>query len=162
MSSPNFKLGLNGKVTPRSMLGFMVGTEIEMVWEVTNLDTRTFPGGQLAIVMASANGQFVQFLYSVKPLLPNEKLVIERDQNGNPLTSNILAPGFTLFSAQMNNVNIYSPPTQYRHPGTSFLSILGKSREEVYAIFGLIIASIGLVTTSIVSLIQLLHDFMFI
>jgi hypothetical protein len=156
MQSKNIKIGLNGTVKPRSILGLVVGSEIEVSWEVTNLDSRPFSGGFLKITMVPANQQFVQFVYHVDPLQPKEKTVIDRNQDGTPLTTNVLATGFTLFSAQMDNVDIYSPPTQYRDPRTSFLSMLGKSKEEVYSLFGLIIAATGLLMTSIIGLIQLI------
>lgn len=159
LQSTNFKIGLLGKVKPKSRLGFVVGSEIEVAWEVTNLDPRPFSGGTLLITMSPANGQYVQFGYEVNPLQPNEKMLIDKTPNGTPLTTNVIASGFTLFSARMDNVDIYSPPTEYRHPQTSFLSFLGKSKEEVYSLFALILAAIGLVGTFITSLIQLLIYF---
>lgn len=135
----------------------MVGSEIEVSWEATNIDSRPFTGGMLVIIMAPANGQFVQFTYKVDPLVPNGKQVINKNPNGKPYTTNVLSSGFTLFSAQMDNVDIYSPPTEYRDPRTSFYSILGKSKEEVYSLFGLLLAATGLFLTAIIGIIQLLH-----
>jgi len=161
MQSSNIKIALKGTVKPRNRLGFVVGSEIEVSWEVTNIDTRPFTGGTLVITMAPANGQFVQFAYKVDPLIPNGKQLINKNPNGNPYTTNVLSSGFTLFSAYMANVDIYSPPTEYRDPRTSFLSILGKSKEEVYSLFGLILAAIGLFGTTIIGIIQLLYGFHF-
>ena len=56
---------------------------------------------------------------------------------------------------------IFTHPTEYRDPRTSFLSILGKSKEEVYSLFGLILAAIGLFGTTIIGIIQLLYGFHF-
>ncbi len=158
-----FKIGLIGKTETDNIFGFVVGAEIRVTWEITNLDSRTFPGGTLVIVMAPPNGQYVQFAYSVKSLKPVEKDVKDQNQNGSPLTTNVLAPGFTLFSAEMimaqpYSAEIYSPPGELRVKGTSFHSLLGKSKEEFYAIIGLYLASVGLVITSIISALQLLHD----
>ncbi|MCW4000423.1 MAG: hypothetical protein NWE93_09300 [Candidatus Bathyarchaeota archaeon] len=153
--SNNFKIGLKGTIKPRNILGIVVGSEIEVSWEITNLDSRPFPGDTLYIIMKPPNDQFVQFKYPVKPLQPDEKTIINKNEEGNPLTTNVLAPGFTLFSAHIANVDIYSPPNQYRHPATSFLSMLGKSKEELYSLYGLLIASSGLLITSIIGLIQL-------
>lgn len=153
----NIKISLKGNIKPRSRLGYVVGSEIEVSWEVTNIDTRPFAGGWLVITMAPSNGQFVQFGYKVYPLIPNGKQVINKNLDGNPLTTNVLSSGFTLFSAYMDNVDIYSPPTELRPTGTSFLSILGKSKEELYALFGLIVAATGLLLTAIIGIIQLLH-----
>jgi hypothetical protein len=162
MAVPNYRIGINGSVTARSRLGFVVGKEIELSWEVTNLDTRTFPGGLLTITMAPPNGQYVQFNIPIDPLTPNQTLHIDRIQRGTPITSNVLAAGFTLFFASMQNTNIYSPPTQLIPSERSFHSFLGKSKEEIYALAGLILASTGLIATSIISAIQLLHDFLII
>jgi hypothetical protein len=53
------------------MLGGVVGSEIEVSREVTNIDTWPFTGGILVITMAPANGQFVISNYKVDPLIPN-------------------------------------------------------------------------------------------
>ncbi|MGD0645923.1 MAG: hypothetical protein ABSA75_13535 [Candidatus Bathyarchaeia archaeon] len=157
MQSNNIKIALKGTVKPRSRLGYVVGSVIEVSWEVTNVDSRPFPGGMLTITMVPANGQFVQATYKVDPLLPNGKQVMNKNPNGSPYTTNVLSSGFTLFQAYVANVDIYSPPTEYRDPRTSFLSILGKSKEEVYTLFALIVAAIGLFLTAVIGIIQLLH-----
>jgi hypothetical protein len=53
------------------MLGGVVGSEMGVSWEVTNIDTRPFTVGILVITMAPANGQFVIFNYKVDLLIPN-------------------------------------------------------------------------------------------
>jgi hypothetical protein len=158
----NIKIGLKGTVKPRSRLGFVEGSKIEFSWEVTNIDSRPFSGGSLIITMSPSNGMFVRFMYEVKALQPNEKTIIDKNLDGTPLIDTVLASGFTLFSAQMNNADVYSPPTVYRDPRTAFMSILGKSKEQVYSLFGLIVAAIGLVGTTILGIVQLLIGIHFI
>jgi hypothetical protein len=162
----NSKLGLNGKIKNRGIFGCTVGSEIELSWEVTNLGSQEFAGGTLVIVMAPANGQYVQFVYRLNPLKPNETIIIDRNSDGNPLTTNVLSSGFTLFSARVipllptqPKVDIYSPPTELRSPETSFLSMLGKTKEEIYSLIGLYLASTGLLISGIIGIIQLIHDF---
>jgi hypothetical protein len=106
----NIKIALKANSKPRSRLGYVVGSVIEFSFEVANIDSRPFSGGTLAIIITPANGIFVRFTYPVKSLQPNEKTIIEKNSNGDPLTTNVLASGFTLFSAQMDDVDIYSPP----------------------------------------------------
>jgi hypothetical protein len=130
---------------------------MELSFEVTNIDTKPFPGGLLRIIINPANGIIVNFVYPVKALQPEEKTVIDNKSVGAPTTiTRILAPGFSYFAAKMDNVDIYSPPTEYRDPNTFFTSVLSKSKEEVYALFGLILASVGLFLTAIIGIIQLL------
>jgi len=158
----NIKIGLNGKTKPCSSLGFVVGSEIEVSWELTNLDSKRFPGGRLRITMVPPNQQYVWFEFIVGTLNPGDKVIIDNDTHGNPLITNVLAQGFTLFFAQLQNADIYSPPNRLINKDTSFLSMLGKSKEEVYALAGLILASIGLIGTTIIGIIQLLHGFLII
>jgi hypothetical protein len=155
-STISFNIGLKGAVKPRSSLGFVVGSEIEVSWELTNLGATTFPGGILHIVMATPNGQFVEFIYTVRPMNSGRKVLIDRNPDGSPLRTNVLAQGFTLFLASMDNAVLWSPPGRILPKGYSFHSFLGKSKEEIYSKFALIVAVAGLVGTFITSVIQLL------
>jgi hypothetical protein len=158
----NIKIELKGKAKPRSRLGYVVGSEIEVTWELKNLDSRPYPGGELKIRMVPPNQQFVWFDLLVGPINPSQKLVVDNDGHGKPVVTNVLAEGFTLFFAQLQNADIYSPSTPLNQPITkdmSFFSILGKPKEEIYTMVGLGVAAAGLILTSIIGIIQLLHDF---
>jgi len=156
MSAASFNIGLKGTAKPRSVFGFVVGSEIEVSWELTNLDNVSFPGGMLSVVMMPPNGQFVKFDYKIDPLPPKGKVIVDKNPNGNRLKTNVLAEGFTLFSASMQNATLYSPPGVVLQPQYSFLSFLGKSMDEIYTKYGLIVAAAGLIGTVVIGTIQLL------
>lgn len=154
-----FSMSLNGTVKAKSRFGFAVGKEIEVAWELTNLDSRTYAGGVLVITMVPANGQFVSFNYLVGKLEPNEKLVINRNEQNNPLTTNVLSEGFTLFMARMDGVDLQSPPGHVLNSQESFLSFIGKSMEEIYSKYALVAAVVGLIGTFVTAVLQLLLSF---
>ena len=57
--SSAYRIGLNGSAKPKSRFGFVVGREFEVSYEVTNIDSRIFPGGTLTVAISWPNGQSV-------------------------------------------------------------------------------------------------------
>jgi hypothetical protein len=158
----SFNIALQGKVKPRSALGLVVGKEIELSWEVTNLSTGNFLGGILQVHMESPDGHVVTLPSRLPSLKPNERIIVDRDLLGNPLITHVHAQGFTLFYATIGstiNVVIQTPSGNIVPPNVSFFSFFGKTKEELYSLWALIVAVAGLAGTFVLTLIQLLHDF---
>lgn len=160
---PELVIGLKGKVKPCSIFGFAVGKKIEVSWELTNLGSDPIPEGRiLRIGMNPPNGQFVFFSYPLSRIEPRETITIDKNEHGKPLSTNVLAEGYTLFSANCEGVEIQSPHGKKLDPKISFLSFHARSMEEIYEKWALIFAVIGLLGTFVTSVLQLLFDFGFL
>ena len=156
-----YRMGLKGTTKSRSRFGYVVGREFEVSYEVTNLGDNHFLGGVLKVLIIPPNGQFVVSSYRIPALAPKAKFLIDKNEVNQPLVKKVMAEGFNLFSAVVTGDDgveaiIESPPDRIRRKGESFMDVFGKPMEEVYEMFALYLAVIGLVGTVVVSIIQLL------
>jgi len=157
IESTKCRIALKGNAKSRSRFGFVVGRAIQVSWELTNIDTKRYDGGLLIVYMLSPSGTWTLLpSHDVPPLNPNQKHMIDRNPDGTPLTTSVLAEGWTQFAAaDLQGAILESPPGRSISQ-KSFLWFFGTTMEEMYAKWALYAAVIGLVGTFVTNVLQIL------
>lgn len=144
------------KILRKHIKSFLVGHEFEVVFELTNVGSTVFPGGNFSVIIEWPNGQIVQ-----TPNYQIPKLGSGNTYKTAPFTTNGLSRGYALFSFSSWGSND-GKDLRFRHPsgrslGTlSFHAILAKDPEEIYEFWGMIIAAFSLAFLVGIELIRFL------
>ena len=136
------------KILRKHVKSYLVGHEFEVCFELTNVGSTVFPGGNFSVSIEWPNGQTVQEPYQIPTLDPGEVRM-------HAFTTGALSRGFALFTFQSSLAND-GKPVNFRKPSGelipsgpprtvySFYSILAKEPEEIYEFWGMIIAAVSL------------------
>ncbi len=157
MSTPN-RIGIKGTVKATSRFGLVVGSNVEVTWELTNLSQTIYPGGFLVVTMYSPAGQYQTFTYQIPAINAGAKHLESKNQDGTPLKTEVMSEGYSLFTATLQNGVLEFPPGRPLG-NNAFLNMLGISKNEVYTKYTLLLAVIGLIGTVITSAIQILLSY---
>jgi len=139
------RIEVEASAKSRSILGFVVGRPFHVRYIITNIGSTVFPGGTLTITVKWPNDQHQRSRFIVPELKPSQRYIVDKDEKGSPLMMEVLAPGYVLFTAELeandgNPVVIESPPGQPKSPDENFYLIFAKSIWEVYEQIGLLAA----------------------
>jgi len=125
---------------------FLEGGEYGVSFIITNLGSKPFPGGQMILKVEWPTNQAVTFGFSIPQILPGESFV--EDEIG----TNVLSKGYGLFFWKSASSSDGKPVRLFRNrqspipvdKRSSFHAIFGKGPEEIYELWGMLIAAFSL------------------
>ena len=150
----NAKTKSKARVIGIPVKSFLEGQRYRYSFSVTNLSERTFSGGELRITVIWPTQQTNNFSFELPEILPNATFQTEERESG------VMARGYGLFFARMHGIFGAEEPRLYHgsiekpiefkeyipqaNRGTSFHILFGRSNEEIYEFWAMVIAAISL------------------
>jgi len=136
---------------------FVVGERLDAVYILTNEDEKAFPGGHLSALIRWPVGESRSLKIDIPRLEPGETCKLK------DCRIPVLSQGYTTFQFSASSIedeeivitSKYSGVGLFPHPAWHF--IVGKTREEIYQYWALLVSAIGLSIIALEKVIQALR-----
>lgn len=139
---------------------FIVGEKFDAVYILTNKDEKAFLGGHLSALIRWPVGESRSLKIDIPHLEPGETCKLK--DSGIP----VLSQGYTTFQFSASSIedegivitSKYSGVGLFPYPAWHF--IVGKTREEIYQYWALLVSAIGLGIIALEKILQILRFFL--
>jgi len=149
------------RILGKHLKSHVVGHEFEVLFELTNIGSIVFPGGDFTVNIEWPNGQEVIETLQIPVLNPGNM------HKTSPLTTEALSRGFALLTLGGVRANDKKPVKFCKESGESivsgpprtvyaFYTILAKEPEEIYQFWAMLLSAVSLVFLVGIELIRFL------
>lgn len=148
------KIKSEAKIMGMPVKALLEGETYRVAFLIVNLGKDSFPGGNLTVIVEWPTTQVERFATDIPEIPPNKSRQTEE------MRGIVMSRGFGLFSAYVSSSDS-KPVRIFKNPkkpvgveGESFQQVKGKTHEEIYEFWGMMVAAISLFIIALEKIVQ--------